>query len=72
MDEFELFQARGLIGASAAERILSEANAVIARIECDDPSFNGAWPDWRPDPSWTIPELPVGWQDSEAIGDSVE
>jgi hypothetical protein len=61
-DEFELFRQRGLIDPATAERILSEANSVIERIEQDTPPFNSAWPDWRPDSSWGIPELPDNWK----------
>jgi hypothetical protein len=64
-DEFELFQDRGLIDETVARRVRDEADSVIERIAHGAPPFNGAWPGWRPDGSWPIPELPAGW---DAVG----
>ena len=60
-DEFELFRARGLIDEAAARHVLDDADSVIEQIALDSPPFNGDWPRWRPDPAWSIPELPEGW-----------
>ena len=62
MDEFDLFRACGLIDPTTAERILPDADSVIARIENDESPSNSAWPTWRPDPLWPIPKLPEGWE----------
>lgn len=55
MDEFEMFRRRGLIDEATAERVLSEAEQVIGRVEADAPPFNSDGPEWRPDPSWATP-----------------
>jgi hypothetical protein len=49
--------------AEAARRgYLDEADvrAELARVLADPPWPTG-WEDWRPDPSWAMPELPTGW-----------
>jgi predicted RNA-binding protein associated with RNAse of E/G family len=58
IDEFDLFRDRGLIDDAIAQRVLAEADQVIRRIESNLAPFNSQWPQWRPDPLWTIPELP--------------
>ena len=55
-DENELEQAAaaGLLDAAA---VRSEAARVLAEWP-----FPTGWEDWRPDPSWPVPELPDGWE----------
>lgn len=60
-DELELFVERGVFDAAMAERIRAEALDVVARAERDEPPFSEPWPEWRPDPTWSKPELPDGW-----------
>ncbi len=54
-DEDELAEAARL-GIVDADEVWAEARRVIA-----DPPWPTGWEDWRPDPSWTIPDLPDGW-----------
>jgi hypothetical protein len=60
-DELEMFVARGVIDAGLADRLRAEALAVAQRAERNEPPFSEPWPQWRPDPAWTVPELPRGW-----------
>ena len=60
-DEFELFEERGLIEPDVARRVRDEAATVIERIAADAAPFDSAWPGWRPDPAWGLPELPTDW-----------
>ena len=60
-DEVDLLVARGTFDPVFADRIRAEGEAVIARIERRGAPFDEPWPSWRPDPSWTTPELPPGW-----------
>ena len=60
-DELALFVERGVFDPAIAERVREEGLEVVRRAERNEWPFDGGWPDWRPDPSWTPPELPDGW-----------
>lgn len=60
-DELEAFVQRGVFDRAIAERIHAEGLEVVGCAERDEPPFCEPWPDWRPDPSWAVPELPQGW-----------
>ena len=62
-DEFALLIEHGVLSAEVAARVRQEAETVIGRIERDEPPFDSAWPRWKPDPAWELPELP------ERLGD---
>jgi hypothetical protein len=55
-DEDELEQAAAL-GLVDADAVRAEANRVL-----DEWPFPTGWEDWRPDPSWPVPQLPDGWE----------
>jgi uncharacterized protein len=57
-DEHELAEAvrRGFLSEREAAAIRAEGERVIAA----DP-FPTGWEDWEPDPSWSAPGLPAGW-----------
>jgi len=61
-DEFAALVSNGVIDAKEAEHVWEEALRVIGQIEANEPPFNESWHDWRPDPTWPVPELPVGWE----------
>jgi hypothetical protein len=44
-----------------ADAIRREGEGVIAALERGAAPFNGAWPTWRADPDWPVPELPDDW-----------
>ena len=60
-DHFARIQELGWITPQEAGEIRRNAERVIARIESRAAPFNEPWPDWRPDPGWTIPVLPDDW-----------
>jgi predicted RNA-binding protein associated with RNAse of E/G family len=60
-DELETFVERGVFAPELADRIRDEGLRVIARVEGNRPPFDEPWPAWRPDETWTAPELPHGW-----------
>jgi len=62
-DEFEEAQSLGVIGPEEAAYVRVEAKRMIASIERWEPPFCDGWEEWRPDPSWEIPSLPVGWDE---------
>jgi len=62
-DELEVFVERGVFDPGTAARIREEGLRIARRAERNEPPFNEAPPRWRPDPSWTLPELPEGWDE---------
>ena len=62
-DEFEELIARGFFSAEQESVIRDEAARVVRTIESVGPPFCDGWEDWRPDPSWTVPQLPDDWSD---------
>jgi hypothetical protein len=41
--------------------IRREGEAVIEALTRGASPFSDPWPTWRPDPSWSVPELPADW-----------
>lgn len=60
-DEFADLVDRGLVDAATGDRVRREGEAVIGRVERRTAPFSEPWPGWRPDPAWSRPELPAGW-----------
>ena len=60
-DELETWVERGVCVPELAQRLRAEGLEVAARAERDEPPFSEPWHEWRPDPSWELPELPEGW-----------
>ncbi len=51
----------GLYTPEDATAFRSEGERGVRRLLDREPPFDREWADWRPDPSWAIPELPDGW-----------
>ena len=62
-DEFAEAISDGTITPEKADVIRAEGEAVIAALNARRSPFDEPWPQWRPDPSWTLPGLPEGWND---------
>jgi len=62
-DEDELDEAVsiGLVTQAWADEVRREGERVIERLEARSSPFCDGWESWHPDPSWPVPELPVGW-----------
>jgi hypothetical protein len=62
-DEDELAEAveHGLFTPAEAERFRSDGELAVARILDREPPFDRDWSSWRPDPTWSTPSLPEGW-----------
>jgi predicted RNA-binding protein associated with RNAse of E/G family len=61
-DEDELAEAvaLGLITPERAAYLHAEGERVVKWLQSGKSPFNG-WENWRPDPSWSVPVLPEGW-----------
>jgi len=60
-DEFAALITAGLIDEQEATQVRTAAWQGIAEVEANQPPFSDPWHDWRPDPAWTVPVLPAGW-----------
>lgn len=60
-EEFDEIVRRGIFDRVLADRVMSEALAVIDDLEGRRPPFDSDWPSWRPDAAWGVPSLPDGW-----------
>ncbi|MBI4727981.1 MAG: DUF402 domain-containing protein [Acidobacteria bacterium] len=62
-DEDHLAEAvrRGIVAADQASAIRREGERVLERYRAKDSPFSDGWERWRPDPAWTTPVLPDGW-----------
>lgn len=60
-DEFAQAQQDGLMGPDLAEQVRQAGRSAVEVIRAWGPPFSDGWPDWRPDPSWTVPLLPEDW-----------
>jgi hypothetical protein len=62
-DELETFVSRGVFDEAVAARARGEGLRVAAKAERNEAPFDEPWPDWRPDPAWSLPQLPDGWDE---------
>ena len=60
-DQFAEIIRRGLLDAEDEKRLRADAEEAVRRIHDRRPPFDRDWFGWRPDPSWTTPTLPGGW-----------
>lgn len=60
-EEFDEIARRGIFDPDLVGRVRHEGRSVIERIEARAAPFSEAWPGWQPDPDWSIPVLPAGW-----------
>ncbi|MFE3855626.1 DUF402 domain-containing protein [Streptomyces griseorubiginosus] len=65
-DEFAQAQQDGLMGPDLAEQVRAAGRSAVEVIRAWGPPFSDGWPDWRPDPSWTVPLLPEDWDRTPA------
>jgi hypothetical protein len=54
---------QGRYTAEKAIQIREAGHAAISRMERRERPFHDDWSDLHPDPSWTTPEIAVGWND---------
>ncbi|MFH8365857.1 DUF402 domain-containing protein [Streptomyces sp. NPDC018031] len=60
-DEFAQAQRAGLMGPRQAARVRAAGQAAVDLVSAWGAPFPDGWEHWRPDPSWTVPELPADW-----------
>ena len=52
---------RGNLSPERARALPAEGEALIRRVLNGERPFDRDWTTWRPDPAWTLPVLPDGW-----------
>ncbi|MFI0999049.1 DUF402 domain-containing protein [Streptomyces galbus] len=65
-DEFAQAQRDGLMDAEGAAQVRRAGRRAVEVIRAWGPPFSDGWPDWRPDPSWSVPVLPDDWDRTPA------
>jgi predicted RNA-binding protein associated with RNAse of E/G family len=60
-DEFAQAQAVGLMPAATAERVQEAGRRAVGVIQDWGRPFRDGWENWRPNPAWPVPALPVDW-----------
>jgi len=67
-DEDELAEAvgRGVFSPADAETFRAAGEQAVEHLTGGAPPFDRDWTSWRPDPSWSRPELPDGWDRVES------
>ncbi|MFD7899676.1 DUF402 domain-containing protein [Streptomyces sp. NPDC059743] len=60
-DEFTQAQQDGLMGPAQARKVREAGLAAIEVVNGWGAPFRDGWEHWRPEPHWTVPELPDDW-----------
>ncbi|TKA02991.1 cytidylyl-2-hydroxypropylphosphonate hydrolase [Actinacidiphila oryziradicis] len=60
-DEFAQAQAAGLMPAATADAVRGAGDRAVEVIRAWGRPFRDGWENWRPDPAWPVPALPVDW-----------
>ncbi len=66
-DELAWSQEQGLRTKQEVQSIRREAEQVVRLLAAGDSIFTESWTTWRPDPRWTIPSSPIGWDTAEPL-----
>lgn len=59
--EFAEAEAQGLIDVETAAAIRGEGERALSRLLGGEPPYAADWETWAPDPRWSVPVLPAGW-----------
>ncbi|MFE2556396.1 DUF402 domain-containing protein [Streptomyces sp. NBC_00090] len=65
-DEFAQAQRSGLMDPEQAARVRAAGRRAVDLIGSWGTPFADGWEDWRPDPAWPVPKLPVDWDRTPA------
>jgi hypothetical protein len=60
-DDFAEAQSRGLFAPEQAKAIRAEGEHALKLLLVGEPPYDPGWERWVPDPTWSVPHLPVGW-----------
>ncbi len=60
-DEFEDAQSVGRFTKDEANEILAEAERATSKIRNREWPLGSEWEKWTPEPEWTLPKIPEGW-----------
>ncbi len=60
-EEVAIAREHGFVAPAILDRMEAEGERAIRDIGARAWPFNAGYESWRPDPAWTIPALPYGW-----------
>ena len=66
-DELAWSQEQGRRTPGEVHAIWDEAKRAVALLEADDPIFDQSWVRWQPNPEWTAPSVPRGWESAQPL-----
>jgi len=61
VEEYQRGIEAGILRADWVQGIENAQKDVFAKLEQRTYPLDGRWLDWKPDPTWTAPKLPAGW-----------
>jgi hypothetical protein len=61
-EAFEQRVADGYFTPEEGAAIRAEAERFLVEVRSNGPRWDERWADWRPDPLWPVPVVPVGWE----------
>lgn len=65
-EELAFVLERGRIIGAEAAMAREEGERAMEHVRRREPPFDDSWLGWRPDPTWSTPSLPSGWERLEA------
>jgi len=66
-DELVWSQEQGRRTIEEVQAIWTEARRAVALLAADDPIFAQSWVRWQPNPEWTVPSIPRGWESAQPL-----
>lgn len=60
--EYDRGVKRGSITPTQAKEVSAAREEILELVQSGAPLLAQPWPEWRPNPEWTAPALPVDWQ----------
>jgi predicted RNA-binding protein associated with RNAse of E/G family len=63
IDELEWSVAVGKLSRDRADSVRKAGEDVVALLQGRQWPFVDDWSKWRPSPEWSVPTMPVGWDD---------
>ena len=60
-DEFEDGIRAGWFTTEQLDDLKARGMAILEAARAGEPPFGDGWQDWKPDPTWPVPELPANW-----------
>jgi Protein of unknown function (DUF402) len=64
-EELEEAIAKGIYSREQARAIRAEGERALERLLAREPPFDERWEGWRPEPTWSRPQITRGWESAQ-------